>query len=223
MKTIAKKLTPFFLVILVSTPLLFYPKIDFIVLINQQRTVLFDLIFSKASSLGNALIVVFVFIFLLRFKFKWIAVFLCAFAIQVIIVLLLKKGFFAGELRPYLYLKHNGLLDLVQLIDGVKIRHINTFPSGHTATIFFLVSFFSLMTKNKSLRWLLLGLGLTVGFSRIYLVQHWFTDVYFGMIIGTFSSVLGYLAIMSSPKKWHSNKIQVNLGILEKYRQNVLR
>ncbi|WP_431111603.1 phosphatase PAP2 family protein, partial [Winogradskyella poriferorum] len=80
-------------------------------------------------------------------------------------------------MRPYLYFKNAGLGDLLHLVEGVKIRYVNTFPSGHTATIFYLTSFFALLSRNRTACWVLVVLGFIVGVSRIYLVQHFFVDV----------------------------------------------
>ena len=190
---------------------------------NGLRNPVLDTFFIRASSLGNAIIVPFVLILVLRFRFKWLAIFVLGFLIQVVLVLLFKKGFYAGELRPYLYFYRSGMADLLNLVDGVKIRYVNTFPSGHTATIFFLVSFFALLSRNKTASWVLLFLGLAVGLSRIYLVQHFYVDVYFGILFGTFSSISAYLLIRRYPKTWHAKQLRVDLRGIQRSTQNLLR
>lgn len=211
MQIIPKGLVPFFLVILVLFPFIFIPKGYIVLFVNNLRTPFWDTFFINASSLGNALCVPFALLLLLRFKFKWWAIFLLSFCFQVLSVLLFKKGLYAGELRPYLYFYRSGLADMLNLVEGVKIRYINTFPSGHTATVFFLVSFFAILSDNRITSWVLVFLGLFVGLSRIYLVQHFYIDVYFGILFGTFSSVAGYLVIKNNPRKWHFKQIQINL------------
>lgn len=64
----------------------------------------------------------------------------------------------------------------------------NSFPSGHTLGAFgmFLILTFYLPNrlKNWSILFFLLALG--CGYSRMYLGQHYFKDVYVGSILGVF-------------------------------------
>ncbi|WP_431160804.1 phosphatase PAP2 family protein [Flagellimonas beolgyonensis] len=211
MQIVVKRLFPFFLLIVIFFPIIFLTKGTVVLAVNSSRTPFFDVFFSKASALGNAITVIFAVLLVLKFKLKWLAIFLLAFAFQIVLVLLFKKGIYSGELRPYLYFKNAGLGDLLHLVEGVKIRYVNTFPSGHTATIFYLTSFFALLSRNRTASWVLVVLGFIVGLSRIYLVQHFFVDVYFGMLFGLLSSVFAYLIVRAHPKKWHSQQIHFDL------------
>ncbi len=223
MGIVKDRLFPFILAFILCFPLLFLQKTEILFAINASRTPFWDVFFVKSSALGHAVTVIFALLLVLRFKFKWLAVFLSGFLIQVLIVVLFKKGLFNGELRPYLYFYRSGLMDSISLIEGVKIRYVNTFPSGHTATIFFLVSFFALLARNKVASWTLLLVGLIVGFARMYLFQHWYADVYFGMVFGTVSSVVAYLAIRAYPKSWHTKQLEVNLKGWARSTQNAFR
>ena len=66
-----------------------------------------------------------------------------------------------------------------------------SFPSGHTtaATEFGVTLFIS---KNKKYSWLFLFIPLIMGFTRIYFIVHYFTDVCGGLIIGTISATISY-------------------------------
>lgn len=223
MRIVLQRLFPFFLILVLFFPFIFFDKGEILIFINDFQTPFLDKVFIRASSLGNAITVAFVVLIVLRFKLKWLAIFLLAFLIQVVLVLLLKKGIYAGELRPYLYFYRSGLGNMLHLVEGVKIRYVNSFPSGHTATIFFLVSFFALLSRNRTASWILMLLGLLVGLSRIYLVQHFYIDVYFGILFGTASSTLAYLIVRKFPKKWHSQQIHINLRQVQQTTQNALR
>lgn len=222
MHIVLKRLFPFFLVLVLLFPLLFLQKGAVVLAVNAWRTPPYDMFFSAASSLGNAITVVFALILVLRFRFKWLAIFLLAFAFQIALVLLFKKGIYAGALRPYLYFRHAGLGDLLHLVEGVKIRYVNTFPSGHTATIFYLTSFFALLSRNRTASWVLVTLGLIVGFSRIYLVQHFYSDVYFGMVFGICSSLIAYLIVRGYPKKWFYYQIRIDVKQVRRITQNIV-
>jgi len=223
MRIVLQRLYPFLLFFGFLIPFLFVSKIEILFVINASRTPFWDIFFIKSSALGNAITVVFALFLVLRFKFKWMAIFLLGFLIQVFIVLLFKKGLLNGELRPYLYFYRSNLMDGINLVEGVKIRYVNTFPSGHTATIFFLVSFFALLARNRVASWVLLLVGLLVGFSRMYLFQHWYSDVYFGMLFGTASSITAYLIVRAYPKLWHSRRLQIDIKGLFKGTENIFR
>lgn len=223
MHIVLKRLLPFFFIIVFLLPFIFIPKGNIVLFINGFRNPILDVFFVRASSLGNTLSVLFATFLVLRFKFKWLAIFFLAFAIQVFLVLLFKKGLYSGELRPYLFFSRSGLGDMLNLIEGVKIRYVNTFPSGHTATIFYLVSFFALLSRNKTASWILMVIGLMVGISRIYLVQHFYIDVYFGILFGTLSSIIAYLVVKSYPKTWHTKRIQIGLKQIQHNTQDIFR
>lgn len=86
--------------------------------------------------------------------------------------------------------------DLVRII--VKAQH-QSFPSGHTTyyvTFFGFLIFllFRLRQVPPFVRWSVGGFSLllilTVPFSRVYLGDHWFTDVVAGFVLGLISLVV---------------------------------
>jgi undecaprenyl-diphosphatase len=99
-----------------------------------------------------------------------------------------------------------------------------SFPSGHAtiAIIFFSLLLYSFKDdiKNKTLRYIfIIGnilLFLLIGFSRIYLNVHWFSDVLAGFSLGLFWLTLLILVfkIIISLSKKRLDRIK---GLLEKY------
>ena len=58
------------------------------------------------------------------------------------------------------------------------------------------------MTDKKTLQLFMLTIAISVGYSRIYLGQHFWLDVIVGAVIGTGSGVFGfYLGINRKPVK----------------------
>ncbi|MDN3656719.1 phosphatase PAP2 family protein [Ferruginibacter paludis] len=111
--------------------------------------------------------------------------------------------------RPKLYFEAGQYL---HFIDGVSLANNSSFPSGHTATAFALATVLVLMARNKNAQLVVLLAAATVGYSRIYLAQHFLLDVMIGAVIGTASGILAvYFALnlnaLKLPAiKWHPAK-----------------
>ena len=88
--------------------------------------------------------------------------------------------------RPKLYFEAGTYLNF---IDGVTHSGHSSFPSGHTATAFAIATVLALMLKNKNLQLLILVAAALVGYSRIYLAQHFLLDVIVGACIGSISGI----------------------------------
>ncbi len=70
--------------------------------------------------------------------------------------------------------------------EGQPLQYANSFPSGHTEAAFALCCFIALILPNKY-KWcgvILFALAALTAYSRIYLVQHFYADVFAGSIIG---------------------------------------
>lgn len=82
----------------------------------------------------------------------------------------------------------------IHVIDGLEIHHWQSFPSGHTFTAFAFACYFMLVAKNNVLGYVWLGLAMLVGYSRVYLFQHFPRDVFAGSILGV-AVVLGIILL----------------------------
>lgn len=99
-----------------------------------------------------------------------------------------KQWLFKGSPRPAEFLKDINFYR----IPGIELHHWNSFPSGHTVTIFMLTAVLSIILPRKlHLQPLLFILAVLVGFSRIYLMQHFWVDVYVGSALGLIAALLG--------------------------------
>ncbi|RFS17661.1 phosphatase PAP2 family protein [Emticicia sp. C21] len=90
--------------------------------------------------------------------------------------------------RPMEVYEHSGRA--IHTIRGLEIHHWQSFPSGHTFTGFAFACFYMLVAKNNRLGFLWLALGMLIGYSRVYLFQHFPRDVFAGSILGV-AVVLG--------------------------------
>jgi membrane-associated phospholipid phosphatase len=92
--------------------------------------------------------------------------------------------------RPKAFFESMG--ETVYQVPGVEVHLAGSFPSGHTASAFALAVFLMLALPNRLLGFIFLILACLVGYSRIYLSQHFPLDVWAGAMIGTFSGVFVY-------------------------------
>ena len=111
---------------------------------------------------------------------------------------LFKYGF--QRLRPCYEPSLQGLVRLVKPDCGGSFGYF----SGHASNSFALAVFFSLILKNRSRKipLILIGLALTVAYSRIYIGVHYPLDVISGIIFGGLVGFVIYLIwLKNTPSK----------------------
>jgi len=157
---------------------------------NALHSAFFDTFFKYATNLGNGYMVVLVGIILLTVSFRTTLIVGLSNIISGGIAQLLKHTLFEDVVRPKKFFE--GVHD-IYLVPGVDNHLYNSFPSGHTTCAFSLYFALALIVKDKFLKFAFFLVALLAGYSRIYLSQHFFEDVYVGSIIGvTVSGVLFY-------------------------------
>lgn len=206
---LVRNLSPFIGAWVALSVLLIFPKGTVILEVNHLHTSFGDEFFRRISALGNAYTALVLLILVLRFPYKYLVIYLLGFLVHVLFVHVFKQWISAGALRPWAFFYRSGDAALLELVEGVKIRNLDSFPSGHTATALYLASFFAVMFDRTWLRWAALLMGITVGLSRIYLVQHWFVDTYFGMIFGIASTLIGWYVVSRNPRAWHAKRLHL--------------
>jgi membrane-associated phospholipid phosphatase len=74
---------------------------------------------------------------------------------------------------------------------------MGSFPSGHTATAFYLAAAWALSVgPGRRQRWawgLAVGVAAAVGLSRVAVGAHWWADVLAGAVVGIWGAALGWL------------------------------
>ena len=91
------------------------------------------------------------------------------------------------------------------------MNYWNSFPSGHTACAFAIYFCLSMMVKNNWLKFFFFFLALLTAFTRVYLSQHFFMDVYGGSLVGAFSALVAYLIVLRIKKNWVEQPLQTIL------------
>lgn len=189
-KTFAAVYFKAYCMILVCTCLFlpFYEKGAFELIVNRAHQPFADVFFSGITYLGDGAILILPISIMLFVKYSY-AIFLgWSTLIHLLLVTLGKSFFFRGMPRPIEFLSDVEFYK----IPGVSISHWNTFPSGHTTTIFMLTCALAMLShKKKRVQITLLLFAVFIGFSRIYLMQHFLPDVIAGSLLGVASAYGG--------------------------------
>lgn len=162
-------------------------------LLNSIHNHWLDLFFINFTSAGNGWIsVAAVILFIVLKKRKEALTLLIAYITSGLFVQLLKHLF--NLPRPHLYFRQLGI-HYNHFVDGVTLYNNNSFPSGHTASAFAMATVFALLYKQKSIGLAALFLAALVGYSRIYLAEHFLSDVLAGALTGILFGMLSYYFI----------------------------
>ncbi|MGY6650437.1 phosphatase PAP2 family protein [Wenyingzhuangia sp. IMCC45574] len=201
-------LIPFLVLWLLAIYFFQYPKGEVVLLLNRMHSPALDFVFTKLSSIGNALsIFFFLAIVLWKYELKFLYFFVLAFLLESLVIIVCKNVFFSHEPRPYLFFEAQGILDQVDLVEGVKINKRRSFPSGHTAYSFCMATFFALKFNKKYIAFFLAIFAAFVGMSRMYLVQHFFVDVFTGAFVGTVATAIAYFLVFRTEKDWYNKRV----------------
>jgi membrane-associated phospholipid phosphatase len=181
---------------------------DTVFFFNGQRSWFWDQFFKYGTKVGEAGIYVVALIILLFAAYRY-AIGVPFVGLSVAITAYLLKAYFKHD-RPSLYFRKIGMLDELALIEGVRLNGgTNSFPSGHTMSAFAIFTFLALCsTGKKGKGFALFMLAMMVGLSRIYLVQHFFKDVYLGAIIGvSLAFIWYYIARLPNQPFWDKHLV----------------
>jgi membrane-associated phospholipid phosphatase len=166
--------------------LLFLSKADGFYLLNTYHSNFLTIFFTWFTYLGDGFFCVATGILLFVFGKRFLSLMvLSSYAISGILAQVLK--YFVIEARPAVYLKDSSYQ---YFINDVTLHNLHSFPSGHAASAFALAAVLSFSAKNKNYSVLFLAGAILVGYSRIYLAQHFIDDVLAGAAIGLISSII---------------------------------
>jgi membrane-associated phospholipid phosphatase len=98
----------------------------------------------------------------------------------------------------------------IHILDGITLKGNSSFPSGHTATIFAMATVFAFYTKNNLAICLYLLIAILVGYSRIYLSQHFLKDVLAGSMIGVTVALFVHYFLDIQVDRWLKKKFKKN-------------
>ena len=104
------------------------------------------------------------------------------------------------------------------IVEGVRMNHWFSFPSGHTTSFFALFFALSIIISKKTsistsnfsfaLQIILFLLATLGGYSRIYLSQHFAADVLGGVVVGMLITIICYAVLHRyEGQKWYNYRV----------------
>lgn len=202
-------LFPYFIFLLLGAVLIIANnKADTHLEFNSYHAAFFDVFFLYVTKLGDGFTASIVVIILLTVKYRSALIVGLANIISAVITQTLKHTVFSDVVRPKKFFE--GIHDLY-FVPGVENYLYNSFPSGHSTCAFSLYFSLALIVEKKAYKILLFIVAFLVGYSRIYLSQHFLQDVYAGSLIGVSTSLIVFYFMQKSDKNWLEKSLITSL------------
>lgn len=148
-------------------------------LLNDNMGPVADQFFKYWTYVGDGWIWVPLFFFFLVYHKKSLPLLISTIVLSTLIAQGVKNWIFPGEPRPT---KAIADLSLIHTVPGVELHTVNSFPSGHTTTAFSIFLLVCLVIPQRSIVVISFVAALLVAYSRVYLAQHFPTDLGGGML-----------------------------------------
>lgn len=180
-------------------------KGDWVMFFNYHRSNIGNIYFSIASHFAEYSFILFFLAFLMNKSYGNAFIAALTWLFSGIAAQSLKRFFEMP--RPAAFFDES----ILNFIGEGKLYYAHSFPSGHTTTAFALFFVFALFSKEKKWQIVFFFLALSTALSRMYLLQHFFVDVYFGSILGVVVAILVFVSINSSNifgfQSWRNKKL----------------
>ncbi len=202
-------LSSFFILLLSVLLLLTVSKAESFMSLNSFHSIALNVFFVNYTFFGDGIFALGLCIFLFYRKQKKLALLiLVSYISSGLITQVLKNLVYAP--RPRIYFEASQYLFRLDNF-GNSGGGSSSFPSGHTTSAFALATVLAVYFRKKYISILLLLAAALVGYSRIYLAQHFPADVIAGGGIGIVFATLS-IVILNAKPVLHFPKKRKQLG-----------
>jgi membrane-associated phospholipid phosphatase len=167
-----------------------FSKTDGFIIFNRFHPTGLDIFFRYFTNLGDGLISILAAAILLAFRKKKKAMTVALAYIYSGLLIQIAKRIFHMPRPKYFF--EQTLFHYTHFVEGVSTHNQNSFPSGHTASAFAFATVLVLVFKKKKISSYCLFFAFLIGYSRIYLAQHFLIDVIFGAVTGITCAIASY-------------------------------
>ena len=204
------------LALILAIALLVVPKAEVHLALCQPHTPFLDAIVPVFSDLVDWLPYLCV-VLLLFYRAGWATLLASNLLLSTLIVQPIKH--LVNAPRPLTWFAENMPDISLPLVEGVKMNLWLSFPSGHTTTFFVLFFTLSIILcaencKGKYVLSFICFLCASFGaYTRIYLSQHFALDIFAGILIAIFSTLILYFFLVRRTKNtrfwvWNLQKLR---------------
>ncbi len=162
-----------------------FSQADIFLAINRLHHPLADRAFMLLTNIGDGLFMAVAGVVLLAIRIRFAVLAMMSLLVTGLAAQLIKRALALPRPAKF-FVDH----EPIHLIPGYPVHMHNAFPSGHTTTAFSLalVLTYVLAHLGRTERFwscFTVAAALIVGYSRVYLAQHFFGDVLAGALLGT--------------------------------------
>ena len=175
---------------------------EFFLVLNKDLGKAADYFFSFWTNLGDGIIWIVVAAIFFIYQRNKLPLLIAAILVSTLITQLTKNYVFPAEPRPTAAIQD---IQRIHTVPGVELHTAYSFPSGHTATAFTIFLLACLFVRRSWIVPVGFVYAILVGYSRIYLAQHFPLDVGGGMITALITISIS-LAIQ---QQWEKRKPQI--------------
>ncbi len=184
--------------------LILFPKDIIHLTQNGWYNASLDYYFKYVTHLGDGIAFLGIGVTLMFVKWRYVMGFIIMALLTLFSTGILKNVVYKGQPRPSKYFENT--YDL-RVVEGVELHQLNSFPSGHTTSAFACWGFVAFLLRNRFLQFMMFLVAGSVGYSRIYLSQHFLEDVIAGATLGTLIAIVSYAISHRFKKEWNDRKL----------------
>lgn len=174
-----------------------FPLDELFLFVNRRHSPLFDRIMTCFSAYGRGDVIPFILVpilFLPAYRNRTYVLTASLYGLLIPTIIFLAKKYF-NKPRPLLCFEKGQVHTVPWLQDLTN----NSFPSGHTFAAFGLCTILAILLPKPQKSWSLLFflVAALCGYSRMYLGQHFFQDVYAGSLLGVLFTAIIYIRVLT--------------------------
>jgi membrane-associated phospholipid phosphatase len=177
---------------------LVFTKEEIYFAVNGRYSDWADLVAPYFTDIGNGWTTVAISVILVLFNYRKAFLLASVYAFTSLTAQIIKHIVKADRPKLFFYDQVNR----IHFVKGMYIDLHDSFPSGHTVTAFSTALLISYFLKNKNWSVLLFMVAVMVGYSRMYLSEHFFEDVVAGSVLGVFLTIF-WIRFIDSRKFIH--------------------